>query len=734
MKKQFGEIFDVEELKRVCLEFSELTGMSTAIIDLDGNIIVDAEWQEICTKFHRGNAITKQPCIKSDTKLAVQFKQGKKYNVYSCKNGLIDIAIPIIIEDEHIANFFIGQFLFEKPDIEFFRKQAQTYSFDEEEYLMALKNVPIFDENTVRKNISLLLQLIEILVKSGLKNLKIREKEEKAETSEQQLELIANNLIEGMIYQVAMLDENRRQFNYLSDGVFQLYGCSPEEAMNNPDLIYGKIHPDDIENLIVAEKKALKNMSTFKVEARVFNPDGSIRWSYYVSQPRIINNLVCWDGIEVDISDRKLMEIELKEAKGKAEENENEIRTQHEEINLHNERLESLLRISQFKTNSIQELLDYALHEAIELTNSKIGYIYFYNESTRQFSLNTWSKEVMKECAVQNPQTIYNLDDTGCWGEAVRQRKPIVINEYKKENPINKGTPEGHVKLNKFLTIPVILDNKIVAVAGVANKKTDYNSFDIRQLTLLMDNVWKISERISIIDELRKVNANKDRFINILAHDLRNPFNNLLGFSNMLIENFVEYDKSKIEEILGIINYTTHKTFNLLEDLLLWSKAQAGMLSFQPQKYMFIDIYNEVLELMQSIANKKNITIRYTEKERIEIFADNSMFKTILRNLISNAIKYSNTNGKINIYTEKDKDYVIITISDNGVGIEQENIPKLFEFSSQYTTQGTDGESGTGFGLTLCKDFVENHGGKIWVESEIGKGSNFIFTIPFKVE
>ena len=150
--------------------------------------------------------------------------------------------------------------------------------------------------------------------------LEIIKAKEKAEESEQQLKLIANNFVNGMIYQVVMLDENKRKFNYVSDTVLKLYGCTAKEAMENSDLIYGKIHPDDIDLLVAEEKIALKNMSVFNVEARAINPDGSIRWSYYVSKPRIINGFVCWDGIEVDISERKKMEIDLKISKEKAEE------------------------------------------------------------------------------------------------------------------------------------------------------------------------------------------------------------------------------------------------------------------------------------------------------------------------------------------------------------------------------------------------------------------------------
>ncbi len=149
-------------------------------------------------------------------------------------------------------------------------------------------------------------------------NKELKDAKNKAEQSEEQLKLIANNFVNGMIYQVAMLDEDRRQFNYVSDAVYQLYGCTADEAKENPNLIYGKIYKEDIDGLIQKEKEALKEMSIFKTEARVINPDGSIRWSYYISRPRIINGLVCWDGIEIDITEQKKIEQELKDAKAKA--------------------------------------------------------------------------------------------------------------------------------------------------------------------------------------------------------------------------------------------------------------------------------------------------------------------------------------------------------------------------------------------------------------------------------
>jgi len=167
-------------------------------------------------------------------------------------------------------------------------------------------------------------------------------------------------------------------------------------------------------------------------------------------------------------------------------------------------RLQSLLNISQYKPVNQQDLLDFALQEAIKLTQSEFGYIYYYDEKQKIFKLNSWSKEVMAECAVIEPQTEYELDKTGLWGEAVRQRQPIIVNDYQSQNEFKKGYPQGHVILNNFMTIPVFSGESIIAVVGVANKKSDYETSDVRQLTLLMDSVWKIVERQRVEKALRE--------------------------------------------------------------------------------------------------------------------------------------------------------------------------------------------------------------------------------------
>ena len=295
----------------------------------------------------------------------------------------------------------------------------------------------------------------------------------------------------------------------------------------------------------------------------------------------------------------------------------------------------------------------------------------------------------------------------------------------------------------KSIKSQIFIKNNELLIVGVADAKKlikQYESmYDLNRETInlqrqLIKEKHTLQETLDQLNEanleLKEVNATKDKFFSIIAHDLRNPFVVLLGFSDLLAENLKEFSINQIEEQIKLISQTSHQTYELLEDILLWSKTQLGKLTFNPQRIYFEDLYQAVIHNLSNQIQKKNITINFIEHEKSLIFADLNMFKTILRNLISNAIKFTYPNGCITVYCEKKNENLVVSVSDNGIGISPENQARLWKLSEQYTTNGTDGEEGTGLGLFICKEFVEKHGGKIWTESEIGKGSNFKFTIP----
>lgn len=218
-----------------------------------------------------------------------------------------------------------------------------------------------------------------------------------------------------------------------------------------------------------------------------------------------------------------------------------------EEVKQNEARLRSLVNILQSSSINIEDYLDQSLEEAIKLTGSKIGYIYTYDENKQQFRINSWSKNVMDNCAIVDPQSCYELDTTGIWGEAVRQRKPIILNDFIVENPLKKGFPEGHVPIKNFLTIPIIIDDKIGAVLGVANKDSDYQESDVLQLTLLMNSTWKVIEKKKNEHEIQILStATEQSPVSVIITDT----NGAIQFVN---EKFISSTRYTGEELQGRI-------------------------------------------------------------------------------------------------------------------------------------------------------------------------------------
>jgi len=249
----------------------------------------------------------------------------------------------------------------------------------------------------------------------------------------------------------------------------------------------------------------------------------------------------------------------------------------------------------------------------------------------------------------------------------------------------------------------------------------------IRDVTERRESERKLARQA---EELKDLNATKDKFFSIISHDLKGPFNSILGFSELLLENWKEYDELTMEKSLQTISRASRQTFELLENLLLWSRTQSGRLEFQPE---VIDLQNKVEEnirLLEMQAQKKNIQLFSTINHHPGIVADNNMLDTILRNLLTNAIKFTPHGGRISVSDTHKGDHIAISITDTGIGIAAENLENIFKIDNKTSTLGTDREKGSGIGLILCKEFIEKHGGNIRVESEPGKGSRFTFTLP----
>ncbi len=236
-----------------------------------------------------------------------------------------------------------------------------------------------------------------------------------------------------------------------------------------------------------------------------------------------------------------------------------------------------------------------------------------------------------------------------------------------------------------------------------------------------------LGQRTSKLTEIVSTNG---KFLSIIAHDLRSPFSSIVGILELLKISLKEFNKDEIEKYVDIVYKSANNTLVLLDNLLVWALSQNKEKNFKPVKINLHELLREEIESLKTLAELKHISLKQEIGKDLNVTADLQMVKTILRNLICNAIKYTNENGEIMINALEKKKLVEVDVTDNGIGISMENQKKLFKIDFLHSTPGTKDEKGTGFGLLLCKEFVELHGGNIWIESQESKGSRFSFTLP----
>jgi signal transduction histidine kinase len=231
---------------------------------------------------------------------------------------------------------------------------------------------------------------------------------------------------------------------------------------------------------------------------------------------------------------------------------------------------------------------------------------------------------------------------------------------------------------------------------------------------------------------LKELNSTKDKFFSIIGHDLRNPLNALLGFSELISANSRDSSTEDLMKYSRIINEAAKNIHMLIENLLEWSRSQSGNIEYNPQETVLFPIITEITNIFEMQADKKGISLETRIKDGTIIYADRNLLSTILRNLINNAVKFTPKNGLVTISGEQTGGGVTISVTDTGVGMTEDQLSSLFSLVHQPSRPGTEEETGTGLGLILCKEFVDKHGGKIWAESEPKKGSTFTLTLPNK--
>ena len=290
---------------------------------------------------------------------------------------------------------------------------------------------------------------------------------------------------------------------------------------------------------------------------------------------------------------------------------------------------------------------------------------------------------------------------------------------------------ENFAKSGEIFEISAIHKHKDEISISISISKVYFSDKDFFLLIIRDITERKKNEKylINYADKLQVINATKDKMFSIIAHDLRSPIGNLKAMIEYILENPEEFDKNEISDILYSLKDSSIATYELLENLLNWAKSQQNLIEYNPEINDISEIVNHSVKIFANAAKRKNIILKNNIQTKINALFDINMIRTVLRNLIHNAIKFTKEKGEILINYKLKNNNIIISITDNGVGIDNKNKNKLFIQNHFFTTYGTNQEKGTGIGLSLCKEFVEKNNGKIWVESELNKGTTFYFTI-----
>ena len=324
--------------------------------------------------------------------------------------------------------------------------------------------------------------------------------------------------------------------------------------------------------------------------------------------------------------------------------------------------------------------------------------------------------------------------------------KPInedfLISHIKKSLDASKVTGENQSeidleisiegKVRSFKSNPGKMLTMLISTYEAVVQKNKELQLSHEKLKLLNENLEVMVEERTT--ELKRLNDQKDRFFSIIARDLKSPSNSILRFSELLVDQIRENELSGIEKYANIILQSSQRSVDLLTNLMDWSLSQTGRLEFNPEYFELVDHVNQLTQSLASFYQQKNISIVNQMPRHLVVFADKVLIGSVMRNLISNAIKFTKPGGNIILSAQTKPAEIIICVADTGVGIPKDAIDKLFRIDKNYATHGTQNEKGSGLGLIVCKEFIEKHNGKIWVISEKGKGSEFYFSIPCNIE
>ena len=665
----FSELVDISELGKLCESFTAINGAATAILDLEGNILAATGWQEICTRFHRVNPSTASRCRESDTVLAGLLGKGERYNVYKCKNGLIDVAVPIVIGGEHVANFFTGQFLFEPPDKDHFIRQAEEFGFDKELYLEALNNVPIFSEDKIRSMMEFFTRLAQLIGEMGAARKNLMETNAELRHSEERYRGLYNEtpvMLHSIDHEGRLVSVSNYWLETLGYQRSEVLGRLSAEFLTEASRRYAT-------EVVLPE--FFRTGSCKEVPYQVVKKSGEVLdvlLSAIVerdSAQRVVRTL----AVMVDVTERKRAEEALQESEAK--------------FSRAFQAVPSLLAITTLDegryieaNEAFERITGYRRNEVIGRTSLEIKQ---WNDSNDRSRIIGMLRE----------------------GKKVRDQEIKFVTKF---GTVYTGLYSAEIIEFQGEECLLSLVNDITA-----RKQAEE---EVQRLNL------NLAERTA---ELEAAYKEQEAFNHTVAHDLRQPLNLLSSYCQIIDKQFGNQIPEQCLGYVRNVNDATLRMNRMIEALLNFSH----MCRVEPRREL-VDLSLLAQEVSLSLKmTESGRQIDFRIADGIVAHCDANLLRSVLENLLGNACKYTGTREKamIEFGTREIDGVTAYFVRDNGTGFERNDAERIF--TPFQRLPGSEKCRGSGIGLATVERIIRRHGGKVWAEGEPDQGACIYFTL-----
>ena len=679
-KYQIEDLINLDDLRKIVEDFHKIAPFPVAVLNLKGEVLLESHWEPICTQFHRVNPKTAAICTESDTHFNAELvKSDERHILYRCGNGLYDAASPILIKGKHLGNFFIGQFLLEPPDEGFFRRQAQRYGFQEEEYLKTLSRVPIISELDLKNRLDYLCGFAEFLGNIGLKEFQRDRAEEALRESKEKYRMLAENATDV----IWTMDMNLK-LTYISPSILQLRGYTVDEVMVQP--LDCMIAPESLGEIMTLLTQKLK-----MIEAG--HEEGWASIVFEMEQP-------CKDGATIwTLNNAKILQDSEKQPVGIIGVTHNITERKNAEEALR----ESEVRHRELVENAVLGIFQVTKKGQFLMANERMANIFGY-DSRQDFIANA-----------DNITKLYIKPE----------ERPIILKKIDEKGHIDGLTMNFRGKNG----------NPIFCNAYVRSIQRDGGEYIYEGL---LEDVTDKRKMEAQLEKAQKMEA-MGTLAGGVAHDLNNILGGLVSYPELLLIQLPE--DSPLRKPILTIQKSGEKAAAVVQDLLTLARRGVVVTDVVNLNDVIVE-YLESPEhkKLQSYHPGTHIET-HLEKDVLNILGSSIHLSTTVMNLVSNAVEAVPEGGAITICTENryidrpirdyddvmEGDYMVLTVSDTGTGISPNDIGKIFE---PFYTKKKMGRSGTGLGMAVVWGTVKDHNGYIDVQSSEGKGTTFTLYFP----